>query len=79
MLQHGVRAFRRYAFFSLNEFSMLCISSEKLASVFSRRSICAQLCITVLWSRPPTSLPMRLAGILVYFCAKNIDTWRAIT
>ena len=60
--------------FNLNEFSMLCISLLNILSIFSRVSTCVQLWITVEWSRPPTSFPMREAGILVYFCAKYIDT-----
>lgn len=61
-------------FFTLNEFSMLVISLENFLSNFMRCSTWLQLYITVEWSRPPTSLPMRLAGILVYFCARYIDT-----
>lgn len=65
--------------FILNEFSMLDISLENFLSIFIRLSTWLQLYITVEWSRPPTSLPMRLAGIFVYFWARYIDTWRAMT
>ena len=53
--------------FNLNDVAMLSTSAAKRLSVLRRASTCAQLCNTVLWSRPPTSFPMRLAGILVYF------------
>ena len=61
-------------FFNLNSFSIPTISSLKALSVCSRCSTCEQLCSTVEWSRLPTSLPIRLAGILVYFEARYIDT-----
>ena len=60
--------------FSLNDVAILSTSAAKRLSVLIRASTCAQLCNTVLWSRPPTSFPMRLAGILVYLWAKYIDT-----
>lgn len=46
---------------------MLDTSAENILSVTRRFSTCVQLCITVEWSRLPTSFPMRLAGIFVYF------------
>ncbi len=54
-------------FFSLKEFSMLEISSRKALSTLRRCSIVLQEWITVEWSRPPISWPMREAGILVCF------------
>ena len=54
-------------FFSLKEFSMLEISSRKALSTLRRCSIVLQEWITVEWSRPPMSWPMREAGILVCF------------
>lgn len=60
--------------FSLNEFSMLVISSMKSLSVVMRWLTLVQLWITVEWSLPPSSLPILDAGILVYFCARYIDT-----
>lgn len=61
-------------FFDLKEFSILVISLENFWSIFMRRSTWLQLYMTVEWSRPPTRRPIRLAGILVYFCARYIDT-----
>jgi len=66
-------------FFNLNEFSMLAMSASNSLSTFKRFSTVEQLCTTVEWSRLPMSCPILDAGILVYFEAKYIDTWRAIT
>ena len=53
--------------FNLKEFSILLSSAENDLSTFSRCSTVEQLCITVEWSRPPISCPIREAGIFVYF------------
>ena len=65
--------------FNLKEFSMPWSSARKSLSAIMRFSTCVQLWITVEWSRLPTSLPIRAAGILVYFCARYMLTCRATT
>ena len=64
---------------SLKAFSILVISSLNFLSSFMRCSTWVQLWMTVEWSLPPTSFPIRAAGILVCFCARYIDTCRGMT